>query len=264
VALVNGRLSPGSTRRYGWAPALFEPCFRGLSFVSALDSQQAARFVAAGVPAERVIACASSKHGSLPPEPSWPGRPKLVLGSLHRGEERMLLPALVALRGRIPRLELVLAPRYPHRARRLVARLRRAGLPAELASMDRAAPVVVVDQMGDLAQHYRQARAAFVGGTLVPRGGHNVVEPAARGVPVLVGPYTQHCAVEVQRLVDADAASVFDEPARFGELAETLIRRPALAERRGRAARGVAVELATAADRIDRHLACLIDRDGRG
>lgn len=230
VAVVNGRLSVASFRRYRWARPLFAPCFRSLKLVGALTEEDAERFVALGTRPEVVFVEGSSKHASLhlasaPPREDDP--PVLVLGSVHREEEALLFPQLRSLFAACPRLRLVVAPRYPHRAPSTVRALRRAGLRAELESSvasrggesPLAACALVLDRMGTLPRYYQGARAAFVGGSLVPRGGHNVLEPAAAGAAVLTGPHTAHCARELEALVAAGAAQSLARPEEFGDRA---------------------------------------------
>ncbi len=208
VIVVNGRLSAASLRRYHALDALFGLCFSGLSMVIALTEEDALRFEAAGVAAHRIFVAPTSKHAglSLGSAERSPAR-KLVLGSLHRQEERKLLPWIKRLLEEVADLQVVIAPRYPHRAAAVERHLTRLGLTSVRSSQGRGAGrqgAVVVDQMGVLAAEYRDARAAFVGGSLIPRGGHNVLEAAAAGVPVLFGPHTANCRQEAEQLLALD------------------------------------------------------------
>lgn len=237
VAVIDGRISAHSLRLFRVARRLFEPCFRSLSFVAALTEQDASRFVEAGAPASRVEVRPSCKYGALTVNPPRsPVKQKVVLGSLHREEERILIPGLCRLLAECPDLEIVIAPRYPHRAARIQRQLRCLGTPASLSSERRSdasgqigptgeAGVRILDQVGQLAGEYCGARVAFVGGSLIPRGGHNLVEPAAAGCPVLVGPHTGNCREEARLLVDAGAAMIIRDDVDFCQRTLALLSR---------------------------------------
>jgi len=268
VAVVNGRLSRRSLAGYGRASWLFGPCMRGLRLVTALTDGDAARFVQAGVPEERVSVLPSSKHAAgqeprIPPAgPPAGGRFKLVLGSVHAGEEEALFPWMAWLLERLPGLELVVAPRYPHRAPGVARRLQGHGLEARLSSTG-AAPVTVLDRMGELAAAYRGAALAFVGGSLVERGGHNVVEPAREGVPVCVGPSHHHVAAEVARLTGAGAAEVIKDGENLARAALRHHQDPGGRRAAGAAASRVAQQLHQGGRAVARELFRIIPASGR-
>ena len=265
VAVVNGRLSSSSLSSYQRLAWLFRPCFASLRLVVALSQQHARRFVAAGVPARRVVVQPSSKHAGLALRALGPADvpPRVVLGSLHRAEEQILLPCLEQLLAAVPGLRVLLAPRYPHRAAAVQRRLRRLGLASSLQSRaPEARGVVILDVMGQLAAQYHGAALAFVGGSLVPRGGHNVMEPAACGVPILLGPHCANVRHEVRALRRAGAAQqVADGPA-FLAAALALLRDPAAARQAGAAGQAVARRFAGAADHTAALLLGLVERAG--
>jgi 3-deoxy-D-manno-octulosonic-acid transferase len=254
VAVIDGRISARSLRLFRGVRCLFEPCLRSLSLVVALTEQDAQRFVEAGAPADRVEARPSCKYGALTVGPAGgPARQKVVLGSLHREEERILIPGLCRLRAERPGLEIVIAPRYPHRAARLQRQLRDLGAPAFLSSqcgVARERGVRILDQVGQLAGEYRGARVAFVGGSLIPRGGHNLVEPAAAGCPVLVGPHTEHCVEEARLLVDEGAAIVIHDDVDFFRHTLALLTRPNLFGRCRAAGLRAAERLSSASNEV--------------
>ena len=256
VAVVNGRLSPSSLGHYRRLRWLFEPCFAALSRVSALTPEDAARFVAAGTPAGRVSVLSSSKHGGLvgaaaPECKDHIDQPaKVVLGSLHQQEEQLLFPRIPRLLEAVPGLRLVVAPRYPHRAGAVVRRLGALGVAASLWSVSSDMEVQVLDRMGPLAEQYVGARAAFVGGSLVKRGCHNVMEPAARGVPVLTGPHTDNVRQELRMLLEAGAATVVQDGPSFARQLLELLGQPQQWQARSQAALAVAARLAHAADQL--------------
>lgn len=205
-ALVNARLTERSLSRYLPLSGLLAPAFRALSVVGAQSEGDAARFVALGVPRERVTVTGNAKYDRVVvPVASdaararvaalgWKDAPLFVAGSTHPFEEEMVLAAYMAARRAVPELRLVLAPRHLERAADAADLLAHAGLKLSRWS---AAPqsgrdALLLDEMGALPSFYALARAAFVGGTLVKVGGHNLLEPAAAGVPVLFGPHTGH------------------------------------------------------------------------
>jgi 3-deoxy-D-manno-octulosonic-acid transferase len=124
-------------------------------------------------------------------------RPVVAAGSTGEGEDRLVLDAFSVARRDVPNLLLLLAPRHPERFASAADEARRRGFAVSLLSRGPAggdADVLIVDTIGQLAALYALAGSAFVGGSLVPVGGHNLLEPVAAGVPVLFGPHTEHVA----------------------------------------------------------------------
>ncbi len=201
VAVVNGRVGDASFRRLSRLRPLLGPLLAPVDRFGVQSAEDGRRLLALGVPAERVTVTGNLKYDvPEPPENAAltarlealaGGRPLLVAGSTMPGEEEQVLEAFAAAGGGTAAL-LVLAPRHPERwesvadflADRGVAVVRRSAV-AERAGR---ADVVLLDSLGELAGLYRRATAAFVGGTLVPTGGHNPLEPARFGVPLAVGP----------------------------------------------------------------------------
>jgi 3-deoxy-D-manno-octulosonic-acid transferase len=131
----------------------------------------------------------------------------VVCGSTHPIEEEQLVEAYLAVRSRYPTAQLLLAPRHIERAEAVEAMVRARGLVVSRRSAvsgqaaNRMRPqVVILDSRGELAMIYQEATVAFVGGTLVPVGGHNLLEPAFWSKPIVFGPYTDHC-VEIADLL---------------------------------------------------------------
>lgn len=205
-ALVNARLTDRSFSRYVLLSGLLAPALSSLSLVAAQSEEDAARFTLLGVPPERVKVTGNAKYDreAVPAASAsarakaealgWGRDPLFVAGSTHPFEEEMVLAAFLAARRAQPRLRLVLAPRHLERAADAADLLAHAGL--KLARWSGApAPdcsALLLDEMGVLPSFYALARAAFVGGTMVKVGGHNLLEPALAGVPVLFGPHTGH------------------------------------------------------------------------
>jgi len=218
--MVSGRVSPRTAARVRW----LRPLYRGAlaEVVCGMQSaEDAERVIALGADPARVHVVGNLKFedvsGDAPESVRTlgallGGRPMLVAGSTHEGEDAIVLDAYAQLVARHPRLVLLLAPRHPERldgvARMVMehgstlARYR--ALVAGDAALGAGPTVVLLDVMGPLAHCYALGVAAFVGGSLVPVGGHNVLEPARAGRPVLVGPYTATAAEAVGRILDAD------------------------------------------------------------
>ncbi len=201
--LLNARLSPQSFSLYSNLLPLFQPAFNTFHWVYPQSEREAARFLALGVHPAKIRRCANLKLDTtelLPSEQTIHelknslnlkgGSPIFVAGSTHSGEEVIVRSVFLRLQEHYPDLALILVPRHPDRAKELVALFQQDPLNVTLFSRvnHRHPSVVVVDQMGFLSRLYALADVAFVGGSLVPQGGHNPIEPACWGKPVLFGP----------------------------------------------------------------------------
>jgi 3-deoxy-D-manno-octulosonic-acid transferase len=230
AAVVNARLSERSFGRYRRVRPLLAPLLAPLGLVLARSAADAERFSALGVPAAAIRVAGNVKYDLEPnPEPlPWAaalkaaagGRPVLVAGSTMAGEEEVVLD--VAARAGRP-LYLVLAPRHPERFDAVAELIARRGLSLSRRSTGDGAAVgtsvFLLDTIGELARAYRFAEVAFVGGSLVPTGGHNPLEPALWGVPVLSGSHVHNFAEVYDEMTQAGAAVLVDGP---GELLDGL------------------------------------------
>jgi 3-deoxy-D-manno-octulosonic-acid transferase len=194
-----------------------------LSFdrIGAQSKDDAERFIELGARRDVVVVTGNIKFDLPEPTTDTPGlrrrfgidadRPVVAAGSTGPGEEEIVLRTYSTLRARLPRTFLVLAPRHVERVREVlgVASSMKIGL-HRLSSRSDAeaggADGLLVDTLGELVSLYPMADAAFVGGSLVPVGGHNLLEPAAAGVPVVFGPHVHHVAEMAQTLLRAGAA----------------------------------------------------------
>ena len=205
VVLVNGRLSQKSFARLVRFRSFMHVVYSCLDHVFAQSAEDKARFEALGVPSERVRAAGNLKFDSAPGLVTdeelasmresagiRAGRAVWIGGSTHEGEEGVLLGVHQELRSVYPDLLLILAPRHIERAGQVAALAGRMGLPAAIRSRNDSAQdnaVYILDTLGELGRFYGLAAAAFIGGSLVPFGGHNPLEPVAQGKPVLWGPH---------------------------------------------------------------------------
>lgn len=258
VALVNGRLSAGSARRFARAGPLARPLLRSLALVCTQTPEYAQRFEALGLEASRVQVCGNMKLDNIPLQRSgpWgerlrsvlappPGRPVLVAGSTHPGEERALAGMVQRLRAAGRPVTLVVTPRHPGRAASVLHDLQAEGLAGVLRSRvaEQGPPppdaVRVLDTVGELEEAYALADMVFVGGTLVPHGGQNMMEPASQGRAVVVGPSVQNFRSEVEMLAGAGGLTVARDAAGVEAVLAGWLADPARAQAQGERARAV-------------------------
>ncbi len=205
TALVNGRISPRSYRRYLRLAGLAEMVFGGFDLVFTQTGQDRLRFESLGAPSGKVTAAGNLKFESSVPVISEseaasvrdgiglePGRPVWVAGSTHAGEEEFLLRVHAGLLAKNPDLLLIIAPRNIGRRGEIESLCAGFGLGCAVRSRAEAAsgkPVYLLDTLGELAKIYSLCDVAFIGGSLVPLGGHNPLEAAAQGKPACWGPH---------------------------------------------------------------------------
>jgi len=210
ILLASARISARSAAIYRRLPGLMRAALAANVWVGAQTAVDLERFAALGVAPERLLLAGNIKFDRTLPADIYErgallracyaaGRPVWVAGSTHAAEEPIVLQAHRQLRASEPQALLILAPRHPARFSAAAAAITAAGLryvrrssvssdPRAEAVLDTVHEVLLLDTLGELLDFYAAADAAFVGGSLVPVGGHNLLEPAALGVPVLAGP----------------------------------------------------------------------------
>lgn len=237
IVQVSGRLSPGAAATLARVPRFARAVTSWVSRFCVQAEEHRRRLLALGVPAERIVVTGSLKADTEPAAvPEFVAalrsldRPVVVAGSTHPGEEEILLEVFETLSARVPRPFWILAPRHPERfgtvaallERRGVAVRRRSAIPSD-PSFDaaglRGCDMLLLDTLGELAGCYRAATVAFVGGSLVPVGGHNLLEPARASVPVVTGPHVESVAKLARALCEAGAGAIADSAA---ELARAI------------------------------------------
>jgi 3-deoxy-D-manno-octulosonic-acid transferase len=221
MVLASARLSATSVARYRQLGGLFRGVFSATSLIAAQTDEDAARFVAIGAQGSRTRVIGNVKFDlELGPEVERAGRelrasfgasrPTWIAGSTHAGEEEQVLAAHEGLLSEQPGALLLLVPRHPDRFDGVAELLARRGTRFTRRSSgkapDRDTQVVLVDTVGELAALYASADAAFVGGSLVPVGGHNLLEPAALGIPLLTGPSYSNGRDIARLLIEQGAA----------------------------------------------------------
>jgi 3-deoxy-D-manno-octulosonic-acid transferase len=208
VAVVNARISDRSWPGYGRFRRLLAGVLQQVDLFLAQTEEDARRLAEIGASAERVQVSGNLKFDV--PAPTAPSivaslggafqnanaGPVIVCGSTVDGEEPLLLQAFENVLASHPRAVMILAPRHPERFGQVAELLEKLGIRFWRRSLWGGDPivggVVLIDTIGELAALYRLADVAFVGGSLVPHGGHNIIEPAQHGVPIVVGNYTEN------------------------------------------------------------------------
>jgi len=253
VVLTNGRFSPERLRGYRTLFAVFGNPLTELDLLLMREDEEAERALSLGAPLDRVWVTGNTKFDGLAvPGPSpedealrsalglSPDALVLMGGSTHEGEEEILLSVWQRLRESHPGLRLVLAPRYVDRAGRVQALAQARGVEAGRRKGGPAgAPVMVLDTIGELARAYRLATVVFVGGSFTPRGGQNILEPAAQGRPVLFGPRMENFHDSVQVLLGRGGIQVADGDQLYKVLSELLGRPDVIANLGNMAAQSV-------------------------
>jgi 3-deoxy-D-manno-octulosonic-acid transferase len=222
VAVVNGRISDRSLSRYLRFRRVWARILSGISIVLAQSQEDVKRMKAIGAPAGRVSFAGNLKFDVRSAEPAPitrtlreklpSGTRVLVCGSTLEGEEEILLDAFQQLLKPIPDCVMILAPRHPERFGRVAQLLknrnqqwvRRSNWMKRPAKI-KPGTVVLLDSIGELASVYALASVAFVGGSLVPAGGHNPLEPAQFAVPVVMGNHYANFRAIIDTLLQAEA-----------------------------------------------------------
>jgi 3-deoxy-D-manno-octulosonic-acid transferase len=251
LVLASARLSPRSVGRYRRLGALFrETLSRGV-VVAAQGEADATRFRSLGSDPGTTYVTGNLKFDFSVPEDIVErgrslrgyyaaGRPIWVAGSTHGGgEEESLIEAQKIIRAREPRALLVMAPRHPNRfgevAALLVGRgvrfIRRSQTPPAGATQE--AEVLLLDTLGELLDFYAAADVAFVGGSLVPIGGHNLLEPAALGLPALTGPNNSNSEEAARLLIAQGAVEIVRGPPDLADKVLNLFADPEARARMG-------------------------------
>lgn len=276
IGLANGRMSAKSFSRYRLIKLLFGPLLKRIELLAVQTTEDARRFMKLGVAPITLAVTGNMKHDRIV-EPSghqavaerlrslgWEGKPLFVAGSTHPEEEEILIAAFASALRSLPSARLVLAPRHVERASAADETLRRHGLATAFwsrhdESTHGSAQVLLLDAMGHLPGFYTQAVCSFVGGTFVPLGGHNLLEPALAASPVLFGPHTEHVEETAGALLESGGGLRVTGAADLamslrGWLGDTIA-----AKKAGQAARRAALDLRGATERTFAHLRSILE-----
>jgi 3-deoxy-D-manno-octulosonic-acid transferase len=235
LTLVNARMTQRSYRRWRRGSGVARPLFSRFSLVLTQNEVLARRFRRLG--AATAVASGNLKIDTPPPpvdelelnrlEAALEGRPLLLAAGTHEGEEGIVAEAHRELRRRFPDLITIIAPRHPERGPAIAEWLQSQGIaavrraPGELPT--RACEVYVADTLGELGMLYKLATIAFIGGSLVDRGGHNPIEAVRHGAIVVTGPHWQNFKDTYEALLDRGGAVVVGSGVELANAVEPLL-----------------------------------------
>lgn len=254
LLMANARLSERSTKRFRYFPGFVKQVLQTVSWIGAQSSADADRLVSCGANSQSTVMTgnlkfdlgvpASLEEKAMALRSGWGAqRPVLVAGSTHEADEGVVIPAFVSLLKTVPDALLILAPRYPERFTRAAQLAKTAGLRTELRSQaeicSEQAQCFVIDTLGELLDYYACADVAFVGGSIGDQGGHNALEPAALGKPVLFGPNMENAREIASQLILNNAALRVTGQQDFQQAAERILTDGALRDSMGQSGRSL-------------------------
>lgn len=264
TALINGRISVKSARAYTLIKPLFKRLLGHLSFAALQTQDDVTRYQTLGLPDNKCHLCGNVKYDALTETPAkteqvdqlftalnWHGKPVLVLGSTHPQEETMLLRAAPDFikKG----IKIVFAPRHLERREEIRHTLRQSGLPYAFLSDKKPTQdtaIICADVMGLLPSLYARACLTFVGGSVAPRGTHNLLEPAILGKTVLFGKHFYNTPQTAQALLEKGGGVLVNEY-NFKEIVLRLLADPAQLENMAQKARQTALSFKGATQKIN-------------
>ncbi len=254
LILVSARISPKSVPGYRKMLSLIRETLSHGIIIAAQSQPDADRFLEIGASADRTCVKGNIKF-DVQPDPGivergratraelFGDRPVWIAASTHEGEEQILLDVHAQLLSRYPQLLLVLVPRHPERFASVRELIEKKGLGVvartEGRAVDPGAQVFLCDTMGEVPLFYAASDVAFVAGSLVPIGGHNLLEPAAVGVPIITGPHNFNAQDIADLFIDLGACLKVDTPAELGETIAHLLEDEDEARRLGSTGREV-------------------------
>lgn len=223
LILGNARISDKAIKQYFRARFFFKPTLNRFSKILAQSKGDAQRILSLGASSDIVSVSGNLKFDVYPRDvgresyeglkKSWGNlRPVVIAASTHQGEEETILKQLESLQKVMPDVLLLIAPRHPERFNEVCQFSEQMGWKTSRRSMEtslsKASEVIIIDTLGELNGFYSVCDYAFVGGSLVPIGGHNVLEPILAGVPVITGQYTQNSKAIIRELINYDAIQI--------------------------------------------------------
>ena len=253
LGIINGRLSDQSVKGYARIQGLIRRSLAGVKLIAAQTPADAAAYARLGAPTDAIHTTGNIKfdvefdrtmqqHAKSLRHTLFGERPVWIAGSTHPGEEEQLLEALDRIRAAVPHVLLVLAPRHPERTPAITELCRQAGYAVQTRSEGKPCradtSVFLIDGVGELRLFYGTADVAYIGGSLVPHGGQNVLEAASAGLPVLFGPHVSNFRDICRNLLSQEAATQIQNAAGLAEWITRWLQMPELAAacgERGRA-----------------------------
>jgi len=248
AVMVSGRISPRSFRNYRALRFLFKNVLEHIACFCMQSSADAERIIALGAERSRVLVTGNIKFDQPMPDGSSAlqeelyqalnlkqGQKLFIAGSTHQGEEEIVLEVFQKLQDVLPGLVLLIAPRHPERFNEVEALISAKGMRfcRRTSMIPSAADVILLDTIGELAKLYRIGTVIFIGGSLVPVGGHNVLEPAAYKKPVLFGPHMDNFSAIAKTLIENHGAIQVQDGTELGIQAARLFNDAQLLEEMG-------------------------------
>jgi len=224
--LANARVNRG-TRRWLAARGLLSEMLSAFREIYPKDEEEARKIIDLGAPRDRVVYLGGLKFDGLASAVRArrgdfgfsDGQALVVFGSVRSGEFGPVAEAVAMLDG----FQVAIAPRHRNRLGRLLREMRKKGLAFRLRTGSGERGVLVLDTVGELRALYSVSDIAFVGGTLAPYGGHNILEPAALGIPVLFGPHCENQPAEARGLLSAGGGIIVRNPEELAATAKRLL-----------------------------------------
>ncbi len=270
VYLVNARLSARSQAGYQRLRHFTGQTVAQLHAVAAQTPADAARLHSLGIPESKIQVTGNLKYDQPIPAPhaaralrqTWPSGPIWIAASTHVGEDEIVLAAHARLRQRHPTARLILVPRHPERFDTVAASIRDSGHRCARRSQNEPiqtdTSVYLADTMGELRILLGTADIAFIGGSLMPVGGHNMLEAAAQGIPVCFGPHTFHFADIAQQLLQHGAAQQITDATHLALTLSRWLQDPAARQAAGQAGWDAVQRNQGAVTRLYQQLSALI------
>lgn len=244
---ANGRVSQSTFEKYAKYPALIGPALNSLSYLAAKSEEDAQKFAYLGLEEDKIQIAGNLKYDIkfadnldekveqlklqlLKQDIDTDSQPIWVAASTHEGEEEIAIAAHRELLKTHPTAVLAIAPRHPERFSQVAGLVRqenlvlaRHSLPDEKNKNEEAVQVYLLDTIGELIHLYKLAKVALVAGSLVPKGGHNLLEPVALGIPVVCGPHTEDFPEITRDLQQAGALAIVHSPEQLAQTVATYI-----------------------------------------
>lgn len=264
LVLINGRMSEKSFRGYRRIRPLMQGLWNRFSRIAVQTEEYRRRIAELGAPADRLTVTGSTKYDGLETDRSNARTSEIltgfglradetifIAGSTQAPEELYAIETYLALREMHPALRLVLVPRHQERFEEVAALVQSRGLPLLRRSVIKAGqrvdaapgtPILLLDTLGELGAAWGLAHIAFVGGSLTPRGGQNMIEPAAFAAAVLFGPNTGNFRQVVELLLSEQAARVVHSPEELTRVVSEYLEHPSLARQLGETAQRLVLQ----------------------
>jgi len=254
LCMANARLSDRSTRRFQRLSGFVGEILQTVAWIGAQSDEDRDRLILCGASPQSAdmtgnlkfdldIPASLDERGAALRARWGSQRPVLVAGSTHEADENVVIPAFTGLLEQLTDALLILVPRHPERFARTTQLARQAGLKTELRSegesCSRSAQCFVIDSIGELMTYYACGDLAFVGGSLGDQGGHNALEPAALGKPVLLGPNMDNAREIADQLLACNAAVCIQESLDFQQTAIEILSNGVLRDSMGQAGRAL-------------------------